>query len=100
MKRSLMVATAFLLLGMGLQAQQYKVTGTIPIAGDSGWDYLLADGASRVLYVSHGTQVDLLDLDSEKVTGKIDGMKRIHGIALANDLNRGFISDGGSDEVV
>jgi len=102
MKRSPMVAIAFLLLSMALPlpAQQYKVTGTIPIAGDGGWDYVLADGPSRVLYVSHGTQVELLDLDSEKVTGKIDGMKRIHGIALASDLNRGFISDGGSDEVV
>jgi YVTN family beta-propeller protein len=83
-----------------LAAQQYKVTGTIPIPGDSGWDYLVADGANRLLYVSHGTQVELLDLDSEKLVGKIDGMKRIHGIALASDLNRGFISDGGSDDVV
>ncbi len=83
-----------------LHAQHYKVTGTIPIPGDWGWDYLLADGANRLLYVSHGTQVELLDLDSDKLVGKIDGMKHIHGIALARDLNRGFISDGGEDDVV
>jgi YVTN family beta-propeller protein len=97
------IATGFFLLlfvSSALYAQQYKVTGTIAIAGDWGWDYLVADGPSRVLYVSHGTQVELLDLDKETIVGKIDGMKRIHGIALAHDLNRGFISDGGDDDVV
>ena len=101
MKRILSALSLFLLfLPAALHAQQYKVTGTIPIPGDWGWDYLLADGANRLLYVSHGTQVELLDLDSEKVVGKIDGMQRIHGIALAPEFNRGFISDGGSDNVV
>ena len=98
--RILAVSVLLLAAGLPLTAQQYKVTGTIPIPGDWGWDYLLADGANRVLYVSHGTQVELLDLDSEKVTGKIDGMMHIHGIALANELNRGFISDGGENNVV
>jgi YVTN family beta-propeller protein len=102
MKCFRILAASILLLaaGLPLNAQQYKVTGTIPIPGDWGWDYLTADGANRVLYVSHGTQVELLDLDSEKVTGKIDGMMHIHGIALANELNRGFISDGGENNVV
>ena len=101
MKRVLSALSLFLVfLPAALHAQQYKVTGTIPIPGDWGWDYLLADGANRLLYVSHGTQVELLDLDSEKVVGKIDGMQRIHGIALAPEFNRGFISDGGSDNVV
>lgn len=101
MKRILStVCLCLLFIPAALQAQQYKVTGTIPIPGDWGWDYLLADGANRLLYVSHGTQVELLDLDSEKVVGKIDGMQRIHGIALAPEFNRGFISDGGSDNVV
>lgn len=96
--------SAFLVLALfasaALHAQSYKVSGSIPIPGDSGWDYLLGDGESRILYVSHGVEVVLLDLDSEKITGKIEGMKRIHGIALAHEFNRGFISDGGSDEVV
>lgn len=102
MKLSRMLSAALLLfaLGVPLHAQQYKVTGTIPIPGDWGWDYLLADGANRVLYVSHGTQVELLDLDSDKVTGNIPGMTHIHGIALAPEFNRGFISDGGENDVV
>ena len=52
------------------------------------------------LYVSHGTEVDVVDLASQKPIGKITGMKRIHGIAVASDLQRGFISDGGDDAVV
>ena len=89
-----------LFLSLSALAQQYQVTGRIPLEGDSGWDYLLADPGSGQLFVSHGTEVDVIDLASEKLTAKIAGMKRIHGIAVAGDLNRGFISDGGDDAVV
>ena len=96
------LATGLLLIGisLALNAQQYSVTSRIPIGGEGGWDYLYADSASRQLYVSHGTEVQVVNLDSEKPTAKITGMKRIHGIAVADDLNRGFISDGGDDAVV
>ncbi len=81
-------------------AQKYEVTGQIPIPGEGGWDYLYADSGSRMLYVSHSTQVEVIDLDSGKPVAAITGMKRIHGIAVAHDLGRGFISDGGDDSVV
>ncbi len=85
---------------LAVNAQQYTISGRIPLEGEAGWDYLLADSGNGQLYVSHGTEVDVVDLASEKPSGKITGMKRIHGIALANDINRGFISDGGDDVVV
>jgi len=91
---------AVLACSIVVNAQQYAISGRIPLEGDSGWDYLFADSANGQLYVSHGTEVDVVDLASEKSTGKITGMKRIHGIAVTNDLNRGFISDGGDDAVV
>jgi YVTN family beta-propeller protein len=96
------LATGFLLIGisLALNAQHYTVTSRIPLEGDSGWDYLYADSTNRQLYVSHGTEVQVVDLDGGKPTAKISGMKRIHGIAVADDLNRGFISDGGDDTVV
>jgi DNA-binding beta-propeller fold protein YncE len=81
-------------------AQGYRVTGSIPIGGTGGWDYLTADSENRRLYVSHTTEVVVVDLDSEKVVGHIAGMARIHGIAIANELGTGFISDGGSNQVV
>jgi DNA-binding beta-propeller fold protein YncE len=100
-----MDSTAKLLLSTLLFASQvlsqtYKVTGSIPIGGTGGWDYLYADAAGRRLYVSHGTEVVVVDLDSEKVVGTIGGMQGIHGIAIAEALGKGFISDGRSNELV
>jgi len=96
----LMVGLALFACTLALHAQQYAISGRIPLEGDGGWDYLFADSVNGHLYVSHGTEVDMVDLASEKPTGKIAGMKRIHGIAVVNDLHRGFISDGGDDAVV
>jgi len=95
-----MVGLALFACTLALHAQQYAISGRIPLEGDGGWDYLFADSVNGHLYVSHGTEVDMVDLASEKPTGKIAGMKRIHGIAVVNDLHRGFISDGGDDAVV
>ncbi len=63
----------------------------IPVPGDYGWDYLTADTEGRRLYVSHDREVVVLDLDSGAIVGKIPG-KSVHGIAIAKDLGRGFIS--------
>lgn len=81
-------------------AQSYKKTGAIAIGGTGGWDYLTADSENHRLYVSHAGEVVVIDLETEKPVGKISGMSRIHGIAIANDLNTGFISDGATNEVV
>src|ERR1700730_16043546 len=96
----LMVGLVLFACSLALLAQQYAISGRIPLEGDGGWDYLFADSVNGHVYVSHGTEVDVVDLASEKPTGKIAGMTRIHGIAVVNDLNRGFISDGGDDAVV
>jgi YVTN family beta-propeller protein len=80
--------------------QRYKLQNTIPIGGSGGWDYLMADSDGRRLYVSHGTEVVVLDLDSQKIVGRVSGLTRIHGIALDHDANKGFISDGGANQIV
>lgn len=72
-------------------AATYHVLQKISIPGDYGWDYLTADTEGRRLYVSHDREVVVLDLDSGDIVGKIPGMG-IHGIAIARDLGRGFIS--------
>jgi DNA-binding beta-propeller fold protein YncE len=63
----------------------------ISIPGDYGWDYLTADSVGRRLYVSHDKEVIVLDLDNEKIVGKVAGSD-VHGIAVVRDLGRGFIS--------
>jgi len=79
-------------------AADYHSLKKIPIGGTGGWDYLIADSDNRRLYVSHGSEVDVLDLDSGAVVGKIPA-QGVHGIAIATDLNRGFISNGQSNTV-
>ncbi len=80
-------------------AADYSVLKKIPIPGQGSWDYLTVDEANRRLYVSHGTQVEVLDVDSGAIVGKIENTLGVHGIAIAADLGRGFISDGQSSTV-
>ena len=72
----------------------YHVVSRIPIGGEGGWDYLTVDSGARRLYVSHGTHVVVVDIDTEKVVGDIPDTPGVHGIAVAPELNRGFISNG------
>src|SRR6266699_1891761 len=71
----------------------------IPIPGQGGWDYLIIDEAAPRLYLSHGTQVEVLDVDSGSVVGKIPNTLGVHGIAIAPELGRGFVSDGQTSTV-
>jgi len=77
-----------------LGADGYRVTKKIPVAGQGSWDYLTVDEGARRLYVSHGTQVEVMDVDSGSVVGKIENTPGVHGIAIAPELGRGFISNG------
>jgi YVTN family beta-propeller protein len=77
----------------------YSVIRKIPIPGQGSWDYLTVDESARRLYVSHGTQVEVLDLDSGAIVGKIENTQGVHGIAIAPNLGRGFVSDGQSSTV-
>jgi DNA-binding beta-propeller fold protein YncE len=72
----------------------YKVVNSYKIGGDGGWDYLTADAKTRHLYISRATHVIVLDLDSGKTVGDIADTPGVHGIALAPELGRGFISNG------
>src|SRR5271169_1458201 len=80
-------------------ADSYHVTKKIPLAGQGSWDYLSVDEGARRLYVSHGTQVEVLDVDSGAIVGKIEKTPGVHGIAIAPELSRGFVSNGQSSTV-
>lgn len=72
----------------------YHVTTTYKIGGDGGWDYLTADSSARRIYISRGTHVIVIDADSGKTVGDIADTPGVHGIALAPELGRGFVSNG------
>jgi DNA-binding beta-propeller fold protein YncE len=75
-------------------APHYRAITHIKIGGDGFWDYLTADPAHHRLFVSHSTLVEVVDLTTGKVVAQISPTPGVHGIALAPDLNRGFVSDG------
>ena len=73
-----------------------------PASGSTSeyFDYMLMDPATRRVYVSRGTEVMVINSDTGKVIGNITGFKRDHGIAIAPELGRGFISDGEQGKVI
>jgi len=77
----------------------YAITKKISIPGQGSWDYLIVDDSARRLYVSHATQVEVIDVDSESVVGSIPKTPGVHGIAIAPELGRGFVSNGQSSTV-
>lgn len=90
-------------LQIAAQAQRkeiYSLDKTISLPGNGGYDYLSIDKINNRLYVSHGTSVNVIDLATEKVVGSIDNMQGVHGIAVANEFNKGFISDGKANSVI
>src|ERR1700729_1216034 len=72
----------------------YRITMTYQLGGEGGWDYLTLDSASRHFYISRGTHVAVIDADTGKPVGDILDTPGVHGIALAPELGRGFISNG------
>jgi DNA-binding beta-propeller fold protein YncE len=72
----------------------YHVIKTYKLGGEGGWDYLNLDSSSRRLYISRATHVMVIDADSGKPVGDIPDTPGVHGIALAPELGRGFVSNG------
>ncbi|HTH82772.1 MAG TPA: YncE family protein [Mucilaginibacter sp.] len=99
MKKTFLTIAALLAISF-TYAQTYVLDKTIPLPGDGGYDYLSIDKVNNRLYVSHGTAVNVIDLGTEQVVGIIDNMKGVHGIAIDNKTNRGFISDGRANATV
>jgi len=81
------------------ESSGYSVIKKIPIAGQGSWDYLSVDEGARRLYVSHGTQVEVLDIDALTVVGSIPKTLGVHGIAISPEAGRGFTSNGQASTV-
>jgi len=81
-------------------APGYHIIKKIQIGGEGGWDYLSIDSEARRLYVSRSTHVIVIDIDADKIVGDIPDMPGVHGIVIASELGRGFISCGKSNTAV
>src|SRR5215831_11031819 len=97
LKTTLFAFTAALLIvqsGAG-----YKVETRYPVPGDGGFDYLSIDSSARRLYLSHGTEVNVVDADNGKLIGTIGDTPGVHGIAVATEFKHGFTSNGRENKV-
>jgi hypothetical protein len=70
------------------EAPGLKMTKKYPVPGDGGFDYVVFDDSSNRLYVSHGTKVDVLDANSGKELGTVEGTAGVHGVAIVPELHR------------
>ncbi len=93
------LAVLALVFALPMYGAGYHVDRHIAIGGEGGWDYLAMDETLRRLFVSHGTEVDIVNVVSGKKVATIDKLEGVHGIAIAQDLGRGYISNGRSGMV-
>ncbi len=78
---------------------QYQVKQKYVLGGDGGWDYLTFDAAGKRLFISRGTHVMVVDPYKGSVVGDIPDTAGVHGIAIAQDLGKGFTSNGRDNSV-
>jgi DNA-binding beta-propeller fold protein YncE len=94
----LMILTA--LAAQVQAAPQYRIAHEVKLPGDDGWDYLTFDDGAHRLFIAHGTQVLVVDTDHLTLAGTIADTPGVHGIALAPDVDHGYISAGRSGTIV
>jgi YVTN family beta-propeller protein len=100
MKKTFIYIFALAALMQSATAQSgYKLSKTFHIASSGGWDYITVNPQSNKLYVSHGTQVNILDKATGDSLGVIANTTGVHGIAFINDLNKGYTSNGRTNNV-
>jgi YVTN family beta-propeller protein len=93
--KSLFIGLVFAALLSKAQAQSgYKLLKSVNLPGDGGWDCLSIDADAHRLYVTHATNIVVVDLEQNKVCGEITDTPGVHGFAIAPDLHRGFSTNG------
>jgi len=102
--RKLLALAALLPVALSLKplsaaSTGYHILTEIKIGGEGGWDYLTVDSPGHRLFVSHATHVVVVDVEKNTVIGDIPDTPGVHGIALAPELNKGFISNGRGNNV-
>jgi YVTN family beta-propeller protein len=106
-KKSILLSglLVFGLVGIGLAAVQpaspsgYHLLKKIVIGGEGGWDYMALDVQTRLLYVTHGNAVEIVNVDTGVKSEPMANLKGVHGVAFAPDKGRGYISNGRGNSV-
>lgn len=106
--RHLAAGVSLLLFGAcasaNAQAVNYHLIKTVPIPAAPGpreyFDYLMVDNDARRVYVTQGTEVDVLNADDYSLVGKITGLQLSHAVVVINELGKGFVTDGDAKKVL
>jgi YVTN family beta-propeller protein len=80
-------------------AGDYKVATHFAVGGAGGWDYPSLDAKSHRLYIARGDHVQIVDTTTGKEIASIPDTPGVHGVALAPELGRGYISCGKANAV-
>jgi YVTN family beta-propeller protein len=94
-----LLAMSLAIGALALAAEGFKVLSSIKIGGTGGWDYVAVDANADRVYASHGTVVEVVDTKAGKVVGQITQLHGVHGIAVAPEFGKGFITNGQSNSV-
>ena len=99
--RNIVITILLIFLPILTQSQytRYKIIDSIKIGGEGGWDYLTIDSTMNRLYVSHGTEVEVVDLEKNALIGKITNTNGVHGISPVPAFGKGFTSNGRDSSV-
>ncbi len=96
----LIVAISLTFVKASAQNPAYRIAKTIALTGNGGWDYLSVDGVNQKLFVSHSSHVNVVNLKKSEQIAVIPETSGVHGVAVASDLNKGFISCGRDSSVL
>lgn len=80
-------------------AANYQLLTRVTLGGEGFWDYLAIDEQARRLYISRWSHVMVVDADSYQVVGDIPGLQGVHGIAVAPEFGRGFITEDEANQI-
>ena len=105
--RQIVFGTALLAGGLGATkaAESYHLLKKYILPAAEGstreyFDYITVDSSARRVYLSHGTEIKVIDADNGSAVGTIGGLKQTHGVAIASEFGRGFITDGAQGKVI
>lgn len=87
------------LLAVAQAETGYKVIAKHPVPGNGGFDYVEFDAKARRVYLSHGTEVAVVDADSGKYIGSVTDTPGVHGAVVVSEFKQGFTSNGREDKV-
>ena len=78
----------------------YRILKTIPVGGTEGWDYVTMDSDARRLYIGRGNHIDVVNVDTGMVVGKVSDLAGTSGLLPVPEVGRGFVMNGPAGQAI